>query len=94
MKRIETIQELYSTHGVMYSYACDAIAYYIFGSKADDNIIIRAMKGVYRGSQIDSADLSQFMMDHEYCWQECVEDIDNFVADYPTDSGASIKNYF
>lgn len=94
MKQIETIQELYSTHGVMYPYACDAIAYYIFGSKADDNIVIRAIRGVYKGSQIDTQDLSHFMLDHEYNWQDHVEDIDNFVSNYQTESGAKILNYF
>lgn len=94
MEQIETTKELYLAYGVMYPYACDAIAYYIFGSKADDNIVVRAMKGVYKGSQIDTTDLSQVMLDHEHCWQECIEYIDEFVANFPTESGAKILNYF
>ena len=94
MTNIQTVDKLYSNYGVMYPYACDAIAFYIFGNRDDDNIVMRAIKGVYKGSQIDTHNLSIFMLDREYCWQDHIEDIDNFVSNYRTESGAKILNYF
>jgi hypothetical protein len=77
---VDNIQKLYKKYGNKYPYATDAIAYYIFGDKSDDNILLRFYKGVYgRNSQVDSSEVSLYMLDNEYSWEENIKDIDNFI---------------
>jgi hypothetical protein len=77
---VDNIQKLYKKYGNKYPYATDAIAYYIFGDKSDDNILLRFYKGVYgRNSQVDSSEVSSYMLDNEYSWEENIKDIDNFI---------------
>ncbi len=93
--KIENTQQLYKKYGSKYPYATDVIAYYIFGDKSDDNILIRAYKGVYgRGAEIDSSLVSSYMMDHEYSWEENIESIDDFVKNLSTKDGGVLENYF
>ena len=77
---VDNIQKLYKKYGNKYPYATDAIAYYIFGDKSDDNILLRFYKGAYgRNLQIDSNEVSLYMLDNEYSLEENIEDIDNFI---------------
>jgi hypothetical protein len=77
---VDNIQKLYKKYGNKYPYATDAIAYYIFGDKSDDNILLRSYKSVYgRNSQVDSSEVSLYMLDNEYSWEENIKDIDNFI---------------
>jgi hypothetical protein len=48
--------------------------------KSEDNILVRSYKGVYgRGSQVDASEVSSYMLDIEFSWEENIEDIENFV---------------
>jgi len=92
---ITSVKELYAKYGKKYPYACDAIAYYIFGDKSDDNILIRAYKGVYgRGCEIDSSEISKFMLDIEYCWEEWMSDTNEFIKNIKTRDGSLLSDYF
>lgn len=92
---IDNIQKLYNKYGSSYPYATDAIAYYIFGDKSDDNILTKSYKGVYgKNSQVDSNDVSEYMMNNEYSWQENIEDIDNFIKNLSTSDGGILSDYF
>ncbi len=92
---VDNIQQLYKKYGNQYPYAVDAVAYYIFGDKSDDNILIRAYKGVYgRNSQVDSSEVSSYMMDNEYSWEDNMEDIDLFIQNLSTSDGGKLSDYF
>jgi hypothetical protein len=92
---VDNIQQLYGKYGNIYPYATDAIAYYIFGDKSDDNILIRSYKGVYgRNSQVDASEVSSYMLNNEYSWEENIEDIDNFIKNLSTSDGGILSDYF
>jgi hypothetical protein len=94
-KEITSIGGLYKKYGSKYPYATDAIAYYIFGDKSDDNILVRSYKGVYgRNSQVDSSEVSSYMLDNEYSWEENIEDIDEFIRNLSTSDGSILSDYF
>lgn len=94
-QNVDTITQLYKKYGKTYPYAVDAIAYYIFGDKSDDNILIRAYNGVYgRDKEVDSSEVSKYMLDNEYSWEEYIDDIDNFIKNLPTKDGGVLSDYF
>lgn len=94
-KGITSIGGLYKKYGKSFPYASDAIAYYIFGDKSDDNILVRAYKGVYgRGSQVDSSEVSSYMLDNEYSWEDNISDIDEYIKNIQTSDGSILSDYF
>lgn len=94
-EEITSVKQLYRKYGKKYPYACDAVAYYIFGDKSDDNILIRAYKGVYgRGCEIDSSEVSQYMLDFEYGWEDHLSAIDDFIKNIETRDGSLLSDYF
>lgn len=94
-KSIETVKDLYEKFGKLYPYAADAVAYYIFGNKSEDNILIRSYKGVYgKGSQINSEELSQIMLDIEYYWFKIMPDLDHVIKNMRTYNGSKLCDYF
>lgn len=94
-EEITSTRELYKRYGDEYPYACDAIAYYIFDDKSDDNILIRAYKGANgRGSEIDGSEVSQYMLDFEYNWEDHLSDIDDFIKNIETKDGSVLSDYY
>jgi hypothetical protein len=89
------IKELYKKYGSKYSYACDVIAYFIFGDKSDDNIFIRSVNGVYgRNCEVDYSVVSAYMLNVEYCWEDYIEDIDDHIKNLETLGGEPLSFYF
>jgi len=92
---IETVGQLYQKYGNMYPYASDAIAYYIFGDKSDDNILVKAYKGSYgRGTEVDAEEVSKYMLDMEYSWENYIEDIEDFIKNLPTKDGGKLSDTY
>ena len=59
---INSVSELYDLEEASnYPYARDMVAYFIFGDK-DDNIINKAIKGVYSEDRADESQLSEIML--------------------------------
>ena len=93
--KIDNMKTMYAKYGKKYPYACDAVAYYIFGDKSDDNILIRAYKGVYgRDKEIDSSEISSFMLNCEYFWEENIQEINNFIKNVQTNNGGKLSDFF
>ena len=95
--QITSIKQLYKKYGKKYPYATDAVAYYMFGDKSDDNILIKTFKGVYgRGCEVDNSEISQYMLNLEYCWQDgnWMSDIDDFIKNIKTRDGSVLSDYF
>jgi hypothetical protein len=91
---VEDVAELYRKYGD-YPYACDAIAYYIFGEKNSDNKLLKAYKGQYgRNTEVDETEVSSYMLNYEYSWEENIEDIDNFIMNLPTKDGEILSLYY
>jgi hypothetical protein len=87
-----TVSDMYDKYGEEYPYAAAAVAYFIFGEK--DNIVDRAIKGVYgRNTEAEESGLSAYMLDYEYGWEDYMEDIDNFIRNYPTRNGKIEDHY-
>jgi ribosomal protein S15P/S13E len=92
---VDNVRKLYEKYGSKYPYATDAIAYYIFGDKSDDNKLIKSYKGAYgRNTQVDSTKVSKYMMDNEFSWEENIEDIDEFIKNLPTKDGGVLSDYY
>jgi hypothetical protein len=95
MTQTRNKSQLYSKYGHKYPYATDAIAYYIYGDKSDDNMLIRAIKGAYgKGSKIDEYEISSYIFDYEYSWEEHIGDIDEYVRSLRTNDGNKLEDYF
>jgi len=91
----EKLEALYKEFGQRFPYATDTIAYYIFGDKSEDNVLIKSYKGAYgRGTVTDASTVSAFMLDMECSWRECIEEIDEFVKNLPTSNGNILSDYY
>lgn len=93
MNSITSTEELYHRYGKEFPYACDAIAYYIFGNSEDDNFIVMASKGK-RSRTVDTYDFSSFLYERYSCWEECMEEIDSFVKSYPLKEGGVFSDVY
>lgn len=94
-EEITSTSELYERYGAEYPYACDAVAYYIFGDKSEDNVLRKAYKGAYgRGSEIDGSEVSQYMLDFEYGWEDHLSAIDDFIKNIETKDGSVLSDYY
>lgn len=73
---INSISELYDWEEASnYPYARDMVAYFIFGDR-DDNLIDKAIRGVYSKETADESRLSEIMLGYEYNWMENMEQLD------------------
>jgi hypothetical protein len=72
---ITDTSDLYSKFGEDYPYASDAVAKFIFGYNEIDNEIVNAIKN----NKLDEYELSEFMLDYEYSWEENMETINDYV---------------
>lgn len=72
---IDSTSDLYSKFGEDYPYASDAVAKFIFGYNEIDNEIVNAIKN----NKLDEYELSEFMLDYEYSWEENMETINDYV---------------
>jgi hypothetical protein len=73
---INSISELYDwEESSQYPYARDMVAYFIFGDR-DDNLIDKAIRGVYSKERADASKLSEIMLGYEYNWKENMEQLD------------------
>ena len=73
---INSISELYDwEESSQYPYARDMVAYFIFGDR-DDNLIDKAIRGVYSKERADESKLSEIMLGYEYNWKENMEQLD------------------
>lgn len=92
---MENTKELYSTYGSKYPYACDAVAYFIFNSKDDDNIVRNSILGkLGRDTEIDESEASEIMLSYEYSWRERMEDIEEEIRELPTKGGETLSTYY
>ena len=73
---INSISELYDwEESSEYPYARDMVAYFIFGDR-DDNLIDKAIRGVYSKERADESKLSEIMLGYENNWKENMEQLD------------------
>lgn len=73
---INSVSELYDWEEASnYPYARDMVAYFIFGDR-DDNLIDKAIRGVYSKETADESKLSEIMLGYEYNWMENMEQLD------------------
>lgn len=92
---VDNTRDLYSRYGDQYPYGADAIAYYIFGDKSDDNILLRSYKGVHgKGAEVEPSQVSEYMISYEYSWECNIEEIDNFIRNLPTADGRCLSECF
>jgi hypothetical protein len=92
---METINDLYIQYGNKYPYACDAIAYYIFGSKFADNTLRKAFRGDYgRHTEVECSQVSEYMLSVEYSWEDEMESIEEFIKYLPTANGDFLSTYY
>jgi len=94
-EEINNVSDLYRVYGKEFPYASDAVAYYIFGNKDYDNVLVNAFKGAAgRNTEVDEYDVSKFMLDYEYGWQDSMEDIEEFIKNIETKSGDPLSDYY
>jgi hypothetical protein len=92
---IEKVTDLYSKYGSKYPYATDAVAYFIFGDKSDDNVLVRSFKGaVGRHTEVDYPSLSEYMLDYEYSWEDYMEDMEEHIKNLPTKDGSVLSDHY
>jgi protein subunit release factor A len=72
---INSASDLYSKFGKKYPYASDIVAKFIFGYNEIDNEIVNSIKN----NKLDEYELSEFMLDYEYSWEENMETINDYV---------------
>ena len=98
--QITDTNELRLVFGDEYPYACDAVAYYVFGESGDDqcdNTVVKAMKGVYgyQSEIMNPQDMSAFMLEYETTWWRYLNDIDDVIMNWPVGhDDQKIKDFF
>ena len=93
--KINSTKDLYKIYGEAYPYACDVIAYFIFGNSNNNNIITKAFKGFYgTHTEVCYYDVSNFMLQYEYTWQNDIEYINDCIKNMPTKDNCVLSYYY
>ena len=76
-----------------FPYACDIVAYFIFGYKDSDNSIHNAIKGIY-GPCACGASLSEYMLNYEYSYEYSMETIDSDIREFILSDNRTISEVY
>jgi len=90
---INSAEDLYEGAS-QFPYACDLIAYYIFGSESYDNAIVQAFRGAYGYKFEDDEMPSIIALNYEYNFMDALEDIEMEVRNLKMSDGRTLEEIY